>query len=326
MTTTRFGSLLALATAVSLVTACGGDDGMPMPGVDSGPGDGGSADTGAADTGMGDTGPGDAGATAAHDCTPYTPTDEAGMSDGRWTEANDEAPMHGLTAPADPGGGHFHVTLGGFDGTRVAGQLQIYDGIDGTHIGNAVDGTRGAGVSARFTAAPGASYDVRPRQFLNESPASYPIAYVLTWELVPAVDCYEPNDTVEQAKRIPLEERIEAFLLAGFGDDIPSKEEYADLYAIEVAAAGEIVVDFVQVPDDLTIEVELLDESRSTVSRWHNAATGGGSLFEQTVMLDAAGTYYVRVTPWLLPDVFVADDEAAPASWTMPYTFEVRQP
>ncbi len=61
---------------------------------------------------------------------------------------------------------------------------------------------------AYFSVYPGMKYSLETFPFFNA--ADYPVDYTITWDFVSQVDCFEPNDVFSDAKKVLVDETIEA--------------------------------------------------------------------------------------------------------------------
>jgi hypothetical protein len=101
----------------------------------------------------------------------------------------------------------------------------------------------GPTTSKSFAAAPGVTYEIQVEEFsvsgtLGE--VEQPVS--VSWSLAPLKDCYEPNNTPEQAASLPLDETLSAFFYAGATANGPTYDDYADFYKITVDKAGKLRV------------------------------------------------------------------------------------
>ena len=280
-------------------------------------------DTDCDDSDTGDTG--DTGEEPAHECTPYEPTVFEDSLSGSWASAQDSSHETILTVPADPGGGVLELELDtGADGPTA--WLEIF--AEGDDVG-AVAGSSAAGTEdpqtkyIDFAVAPGQGYQINLRQWDSLPAEQYPAAYELRWRYISLVDCFEPNDTREQAREIVLGLPLEAYLHAGYTSNQFPVEAYDDWYAVDLAEAGAIAAELVDAPGP-TLRTEILITDAAGTQLGLDGSDAGGDAYTVTTGELEPGRYFVRVGVWAGQPMAIADQEPTPASWSTPYTLVVR--
>ena len=271
-----------------------------------------------------------------HECEPYEPDVFSMAKDDLWVEAGEEDEFPGLLpASTDPAGGYYIVTLEStgplpsqpWIAVSVSGEEVPV--INGTSAGTDTPLTR----KVAFSAHPGIAYDVMARPFYNASPSwdVYPESYKISWEYVGIMDCYEPNDSFDEAKFIPKDEVIEAYANKnneGYG----IQEEQDDYYKVVLFQPARLQVQLLQSPSDDFIDLDVYRESGGEIVTTLTPISGmpgdkeDGALYLKTTKatLDA-GTYYVRARTFMNGGK-TADlnlEEPLPDTWTTPYTFTV---
>lgn len=282
---------------------------------ETGEGSSSGGSSGADDSSSGTTG----GAGFVH-CEPGPEMPLSADAMGEFSMANQDgqASTMGLSTPA---GGYVTATFapGLARGGLVAfggGKMDIFGSVEGDYE---------EPVNIAFLAAPGTSYRLEGRQQGNANPDEYPFGWTLSWSAVPIPDCWEPNDSMDDAAEIVLGESISGYINAGQVDADPVPQEgWLDYYRFEVDEPGTLTVDMKQVPGDGLVRARVFDAAGEPVGSLDHPSDEN-ELFAHVLDLDDPGTYFLEVHPFLRPTLSVADDseDGIPSSWTTPYIFEL---
>jgi len=267
--------------------------------------------------------------TELNECTPYEPGSGSNSISGVWSAPNEEDTYPGfLPAVSDAAGGYYIVTL------TSNGSLPWIDvRSPGTEI-PIINGTPPAGQNQRIvaiSAQPGLSYDVKVKPYINGN--TFPEDYTLTWEYHGIMDCYEANDTFNQAKFIPKNTIIEAFANRNNEGSINIQEKFKDYYKVVLTERGKIQIALEQSPSDNFVDINLYNENelniQTSITSNHGNASNAevGSLYTKTSneILDP-GIYYIEAYPyWASNMTAVSLDNGNNLldSWLTPYKFKV---
>lgn len=267
--------------------------------------------------------PGD-GAVANPGCLDYEPTPEGGGLGGSW-EAGGDPPRRSFSVPADPGGGYVQIDMSTTEmevGPRIV--VQAAGDPNGSIITLGSLGTDDPqSVSAVFEARAGGDYEFTGDQASSGPTRIYPVEFTASWSFSSLVDCYEPNDTPEDAREISLGVDVEAYAIAGYTRNGQSNEAYDDWYGVRLDAPGVLEAELVQPPGDHGMGLRIY-EAGSTQAEASALQPEPGARF--SVSTDGqvpAGRYLVQVR------VVSAADGAAratdiPAHFQQPYTLRAR--
>ncbi len=268
-----------------------------------------------------------------HECTPYDPDSFTGSITNNWSEPNENDVYPGLLpAVTDPAGGYYIVTLQTEESTPWI-DINI-GGEPGTIINGSNGTTDNTTRKVAFAAHTGISYDVMVKPFHNGS--NFPEAYTISWEYVGIMDCYEPNNDFDEAKFIPKNETIEAFMNRGYVAYGPPTE-HQDYYKVVLTEPSKIQVELLQSPSDHFISIAMFrfDESSGShssvisdvtlISGNANSAENGSLYMRTSNHVLEPGTYYFRMQTFLSSTVRVDFDggESLPDVWLTPYKFKV---
>ena len=82
------------------------------------------------------------------------------------------------------------------------------------------------------------------------------------------MDCYEPNQTIAEAKLLPLNiENVEAYMVGAYrGGNYVDYPGLDDWYRLEVPSAGQLTVDLTQSPSHTRIRLWLFNEAEEQVT------------------------------------------------------------
>ena len=282
-----------------------------------------SDDTSAPDAGTPDAAePTDTGGGLVSDCVPYMPTSLSDGASGMWPDADtDELVLASIIAPDDPGGGYFEIDLDGYEAFDVGGVARVE--LRGETIASSGASDPGAPTNVAFAAAPGESYDLVAVQFLRAD--SFPAPVNASWQFTSLVDCWEPNDTREEASRFLLGESVEAYFFAGYTDGrAPQDGDLDDWYVVRLEEEASSV--------DFTVgSLPPNKSNRFRVYREGEGSPEGSVLTEDgldfvtvTVAPAPAGDYFLHLAEFLVYDATVPKDEPLVESWTDTYTIEVQ--
>jgi len=192
---------------------------------------GGTGGTGGSSGTAGNTG---TGGTGGSNAACYEPTVASGTDS---YDATFDAKEHSFsfTVPEDAGGGYVEVK-----GIGEAVFLGVQVANDTTNTPPGASTGQDGVASIRFVVAPGVTYTVH----LEETGVGMddpPQKVTFEWAFTSVVDCYEPNDTFDKAKAIDLDEKVSAFMLAGYtSGDWPSYEAHEDWYKVTLDKPGKL--------------------------------------------------------------------------------------
>lgn len=256
-----------------------------------------------------------------HDCSQY---EADGFSDGRtenWDEFNEFDLYPALLAtPSEPGGGYFTFEIG----TQLVPGVSIYSplGSSGTIFTGSSAGTSDPNTNRMaFLAHPEIAYDVRVNP--AHGSAAFPLEYTMSWSYTPTEDCYEPNNTFQQAKFIPKNETLEAYGISGYVTNYVSSgdENTYDWYKFTTTTESRLRFTLESCASDLTVWCKILNSDGSFVNGPPTTISGNTFYVESNGYVPA-GTYYVQLE--LAGDVAVdLNTRSIPEFWTTPYEFRV---
>jgi hypothetical protein len=331
----RLLSILCLMAAA----ACA-EESVDTSGSAGAAGDGGSAgDAGAGgDAGTGgDAGAagecGSAGATGGDTC--YTPTPLAGI-ENFLAKDGDNKRTYTFKTPGDPESGPVTVTI---SGEQITGSVRVQGSEDVVTLLLPVYEPT---ISKSFAAAPGVTYEIQVQEFsvtgtLGE--VEQPVQ--VSWSLAPLKDCYEPNNTPEQAAPLPLDKTrrrgrgrgrgraaplpldktLWAFLYAGATADGPTYDDYTDYYAITVDKAGKLRVVYDPPGTRAPVPAKLALFRAGEETELAAVFDFEFGKFSQQVEADVTpGTYLVRISPSFSFPIDSSADKPL-AHWS-PYTLK----
>lgn len=256
------------------------------------------------------------------DCQAYQPAVVAGTESGTWASATDEQLI--AVEVGDRGGGLVEVRLEASVPTEVNVRL----------AGRPVDELH-AGVAVRV------SDDVASRRFVFRAQGQKryqlevrpvgtptgPASWTVSWSYQPNVDCYEPNDTLATAKRLPLDVPVQAFAHAGIieGDGVLVGPGLLDYYRFELAEPTTVRLVATR-PSDTAIAFELWNGA--TDASWlvgTDLFAPAGEASSSGDLELPAGTHYVRVSSFASQPSTQELTSPVPADWNQPYTLLVKR-
>ena len=268
-----------------------------------------------------------------HECTPYEADSFTNSITGVWSVANEEDIYPNLLpASTDPAGGYYIVTVESEESTPW---IDIRIGGDAAAIINGSNGTSGNTTrKVAISAQPGISYDVAVSPFFNGS--SFPEDYTISWEYVGIMDCYEMNNDFDEAKFIPKNEVITAFMNRG-NEGYAIQEEHLDYYKVVLTEPSKIQVELLQSPSDHFISMRMFTYNESTgsnsgvlseitlISGNANSNEKGSLYMRTSTSVREPGIYYFRMQTAAGSTVKVDFDkgESLPDVWLTPYKFKV---
>lgn len=268
-----------------------------------------------------------------NECTPYEQDSFTNSISGTWSEPN-ESDLYPNLLPAstDPAGGYYIVTVESEESTTWI-DINI-GGQPGTIINGSNGTTDNTTRKVAFAAHPGISYDVAVSPFHNGS--NFPEDYTISWEYVGIMDCYEANNDFDEAKFIPKNETITAFMNRGY-EGYAIQEEHQDYYKVVLTEPSKIQVELLQSPSDHFISMAMFTYNESsgsssgvlsdiTLISGNANSNESGSLYMRTsVYVLEPGTYYFRMqtASGSIVDVDFDGGESLPDVWLTPYKFKV---
>lgn len=308
MRTTTF--LCTLLTSLALLSGCIITTNNPGGGGNGG--DGGEAGNGGAGGQGGQGGSGGQGG-GDHEATCYEPTAAEG-TDG--FEATAEANTHTFTftVPNDAGGGYVEVRG---HGKQLFMNILTDKGPD-ADITASSSGDDGVAAS-RFVVAPGVTYSVRLAEtsLVTGDP---PLKVTYDWKYHAAMDCFEPNDTPAEARKIALGKPLDAHMLAGYVENAwPTSEAHYDYYEVQVDRPGKLRA---TLDTPIALSLDMYGPDGETKLAGDLALETEPKTIEAEIT--EAGTYYVLVSPFvsLYYNDFDTGGELA-KNWVNPYELTV---
>jgi len=274
-----------------------------------------------------------------HECVAYEPSVGVGGDlSGRWQQPGNAGTLIGqISVPADRGGGYVTVNMATpanvVPGLRVqvlpeqTGEGDIFNGGAGnSDVTNALQFVFEVGPSSEFELA------LTANSFTGGTSAEvFPVDFTASWSFTSRVDCYEPNDTFDDAKAIPMENAITASFIAGYRDSNSigaTSEPTLDFYRFELHEATAVRITLSDVADTARPRLVLYNAGGSQVGGGALApAAGEDAVYESGGPL-AAGWYRVRVDTGLSPSDFArkahtSEGDPMPAQLTQDYTLIV---
>lgn len=260
------------------------------------------------------------------ECSADPPQPSSGQQTGAWAPGalRTRVPV----AISDPSGGLVEVTL---TVTDVPGEVNVFlqgRPIEEVHYGVlALVDQQPRRKTRQFTfrAQGQKTYELDVAAFVTPAVGESG-AWSVSWRYTPLADCYEPNDTQAQARRIPLDVPITAFAHPGIieGDGLLVGRGLLDFYRFELTAQTTVRL-AVDQPTDEFLVFELWDGTTSTPLASTDLFAVPGVVSKSAEVELAAGTWYVRVSPFVHQHSTAFDDVPAPAYWARPYTLTVER-
>ncbi|MBB6681292.1 hypothetical protein H4O20_07535 [Aequorivita sp. 609] len=272
--------------------------------------------------------------TEANDCLPYDPTIFNGNFQGEWEEINEIDAFSIMSIPShDVNGGIAAITV-----QTDAPVVPCFNLFAGDELSSALKtGNNGTQIRTyRVIGQPGTLFSGETTDCENAPSDQYPWQYTVSWSYESIIDCYEPNNSFEQAKAVPKNETISASGVAGHtngGLGIYDPSTY-DWYKITLNEATKLRLTLNECPSDIHMHFRIFQKNNnggvSTISVDSEAISGelhapGSTYYIQSRNILQPGEYLLeghRLVGQGVPSV-VADDELNPEHWSSPYTFVV---
>ena len=163
----------------------------------------------------------------------------------------------------------------------------------------------------------------RIEQFGNAPEGDYPIDYNMTVDYGDRLDCWEPNNRIEDARLIQQERSVFAYMIEGYVENDLPTADYADWYRFTLREQGRIRIEIRQPPGDHRLRIQVFDRPDGNVA---------------SVLMDDAiqpvpgqpytsisanpvppGVYYVQIGLALQDSDTVRGDDPEPPHWTEEY-------
>lgn len=264
---------------------------------------------------------------AASDCVPVTATSETWVEQGR-IEAPFSTRRHPVAPPATAGEGLIHATLtfGAYGGEP---RLDLWNRAGDEIVASGIavpDAPPEVTLTWEMTVDQVAQLDVA--EFLPaDDRDAYPVDYTLTLTWIPTPDCWEANDTREDAARLPVGEVHEAWL-SGAISDSTLRDVDDDWYRVDLPddATG-LAVDLTFPADGIIPLVEVYDRPAAT-----EPIQSVSAYYPDGIALrldaDATGTVWLRVSDrygveYAYGGPFDPSGTPRPAHFDAPYTLAV---
>ncbi|WP_204345757.1 hypothetical protein [Psychroserpens algicola] len=270
-------------------------------------------------------------AVEVNDCSEYSAEGFTNSQLENWSDYNDfDTYPSLLQTPGEPGGGYFTYSI---TNEEIAPGLNVTasGGSSGAIYAESSAGTSNPNANqVAFLAHPGISYNVRVN-IGQGSVSSYPLEYSMNWTYVPAEDCFEPNNSRQEAKSVPKGESLEAYGIAGYISNYVSSgdENTYDYYKIVTQTEGKIRFALDSCPADLWISCALRNFSGAQINGQYTTIIGdanthqpGTTYYYESNSIHPAGTYYVQLQ---MNGATVVDlnTDSIPEYWNTPYMFTV---
>ncbi|GEM_PF-4170006 len=201
-----------------------------------------------------------------NDCQVYSPNSFTNTITDSWEKINERKEhIDAIVIPEDAGGGYVKVELTQSDpdlrptlSVSIAGSKII--GGSSTQTNNKLNRV------AYFSVYPGMKYSLKTFPFFNA--AAYPVDYTITWDFVSQMDCFEPNDTKTDAKKVLIDDTIEAYAIAGHKEYFVSSfaEQTYDWYKVELKEPGQLKIEVLDLPKDIRIVTRVFSQDNDHIS------------------------------------------------------------
>lgn len=268
------------------------------------------------------------------DCVPYDPTNINGDFDGEWSEVNEVDAFSIMSVPSNEiAGGIARLTITTNDPVVPCFNL-FAGGALGTGLKTGNNGT--SSITYRIIGQPGTLFSGETTDCENAPSDQYPWPYNVSWSYTSIIDCYEPNNSFEEAKAVPKNQSISALGAAGHtegGLGVYDPSTY-DWYKLTITEPTKIRATLNQCPGDIHMHFRFFKENNNggisnisvTTEQISGEAHDPGSTYyiQSNAVLDP-GTYLLEAHRLLAQGVpsVVADEEPNPEHWGTPYTFMV---
>jgi len=263
-----------------------------------------------------------------HECVAYDPSDAGGDLSGSWAASGSAGEVtRNITVPADPGGGYVTVRLQSEAGVRPLLAVQVLPVVSGSIFTEATEPALNPDptlLEMVFEVAPGRQYQLLMRAAAAANGVTFPQGYDASWSFTSRVDCYEPNDTLETAKAIPMQNPISASFIAGYRDSnsIPALSvPTLDFYRFELHEPSAVRITLSDVADTVRPRLTLYTDAGATVGSGALAPTAGASAVYESAGTLAAGWYRVRVDTQQSPAAFSREAHVSRSNEEMPPHF-----
>lgn len=177
-----------------------------------------------------------------------------------------------------------------------------------------------------FEIGPGQPFFVQARSVRHAPIEEYPVSYQILWTYTGKPDCWEPNETMDQAKPLPFNKDVQAYFIAKRDSNAHNHHQHDDWYRFTLIAPDEITVRLLTLPTDVQAGLGIYQPDGNRVRR---IAATGASAPGQPLILEAgelpAGEYFLKAsTTSFAGGMAVAEgDESQPPHFNSPYTFRV---
>jgi hypothetical protein len=258
------------------------------------------------------------------ECRDYIPTPAGGSSSGLW-QMPDDLGSAVFTASGDPGGGYMTITASSGDADLIIPRLVVRSPSDTGAIFSASSlgtDTRDS-VATSFEVPPGGGYIAEAIQNNSANADDYPVNWTLTMTFKSVVDCYEPNQSSTQAKRLPLNiNGVTAFMLGGYRSNGLDSKDYDDWYKLIISEPSRLTIDLSQSPNDIRMRLRLWGLNDRQLAIAGGSAPGDLA----TLTYDAQpGTYFLSAEAAALGNgVINTATQALPDHFATPYRLDVR--
>lgn len=206
------------------------------------------------------------------ECEPYGASPQFITIGGEWTEP-EQLQFESFTVPAGQrGGGIIDATL--TSGLVAEIQPRLFacvspencegEGTIAGHTGNLQDSPDPARI--RFQAAPGQLYRFKIEQFGNASPEEYPVDYTLTIDYGDRLDCWEPNNRIEQSRLMQQQQSVIGYMIEGYVDNSLTTGAYADWYRFTLREEEFINIDIPQPAGNHRMSIAVFENRDGTGS------------------------------------------------------------
>ena len=303
------GLLLGLGACQELLNAADG-------GVDGGPsGNGGAGGNATSPPGCGLASEPEPNDSRDH-ATPY----QAGASVIGCMVSGEDIDTYEFQAPSgDPAGGYYEGALTDVGPGRI--EAQISSASDNGQIDRTHTDDSGSSLFFYFAAAPGQKYRVA---VANLPPFTAGFRYTFKATYTKLADAYEPNDTRESAKPIPLGTPISAFMFAGHKTSAVASEEFTDWYSFTLGA-GMVNIRVDDVPSNVRVEAFLYDADGTKVDAPRMSNDNFGGSFDVTTKVITPGPHRLELGTFPPAPLPYGKGMNLPDNFTKPYKLTVTQ-
>lgn len=269
------------------------------------------------------------------ECVTYDPEQDESIMQDAWTDSDQVTELPGfLPASTDPAGGYYIVTVSTSGSSPWIEISQPNQGVivNGYNENGTSETSRTVAIAAHY----GESYDVKvsPSWYpMDDLSPDNPDDFSVKWEYQGFMDCYEPNNSFEQAKQIPLNKTIEALANINNKRNMDGAlDDYEDYYKIVLHEPTQLKFDLLESPADMFLEMKLYDANKDQLNLAEEVTykTGDysteGSLYYKVTKVLQPGIYYVDIYSWDTTFKSHVDFDSGgqiPDSWNTPYKFKV---